>query len=160
MDSEKKILEDSVSSEITNDFWRQFRILINVANHCLLSIVCFYLIWYVFQDNWSELTCVHSFLCTIGFFLMTEGILLMYSENAPSLLSQSKEKKTNLHWMFQACGVILIVSGSIIEYVFRQQNNKKHWDATHAFWGKLMIVLQRVENVLKSQAVNYCSCSL
>lgn len=117
---------------------RKIEIFINVGTHCLLSIVTFYLVWYNFQDNWSELTCVHNLLCTMGFFLMTEGILMMHSGNAPTILTESKANRTKLHWMMQASGVVLMVSGAIIEYVFRQQNNKKHWDATHAFWGELI----------------------
>lgn len=114
---------------------QKIELFINVGNHCLLAIVVFYLIWYVFQDNFSELTCVHSLLCTLGFFLMTEGILLMYSQNAPTMLSKSRANKQTLHWIFQALGVILMVSGSVVEYYFRQVNGKKHWDAKHALYG-------------------------
>lgn len=118
--------------------WRKIEVFVNVGNHCLLSIVTFYLIWYVFQDNWSELTCVHTALCAIGFFLMTEGILMMNSSNAPTILCESRTSKAKVHWILQAVGVMLMVSGAIVEYVFRQQQGKKHWDATHAFWGMLM----------------------
>lgn len=118
--------------------WRKFEVFATVANHCLLAIVTFYLVWYVFQDNWSELTCVHTFLCATGFFLMTEGILLMNDSNAPTILCESRPAKTRVHWILQASGVILMVSGAIVEYTFRQQQGKPHWDATHAFWGMLV----------------------
>lgn len=124
------------SSSDSNDTWRKIEIFVNVGNHCLLSIVVFYLIWYCFQDNWSELTCVHSALCTVGFFLMTEGILIMYNQNAPTILTEGRARKTNLHWIFQATGVILMAAGTIVEYYFRQSNGKKHWDAKHAYWGE------------------------
>jgi protein-S-isoprenylcysteine O-methyltransferase Ste14 len=130
-----KLPQKFASEDEHHGILKKIEIFVNVGNHCLLSIVCFYLIWYVFQDEFSELTCVHSLLCTLGFFLLTEGILIMYSRNAPTIFNQNRKFNTRIHWVFQSVGVILIVVGAIIEWAFREGAGKKHWDAKHAYWG-------------------------
>jgi Eukaryotic cytochrome b561 len=130
-------MKSSIEKESSRDktALERVEVVVNVANHCLLSIVCFYLIWYCFQDNWSELTCYHSLLCTLGFFCMTEGILMMYSNNALSK-GESKTARTNFHWVLQALGAVFMISGAIIEYIFREMQGKIHFHATHALIGK------------------------
>ncbi|CRK93981.1 CLUMA_CG007507, isoform A [Clunio marinus] len=143
--SEKMAFEKSLEmSQNRDNIFQKIEIFVNVGNHCLLSIVVFYLVWYVFQDNFSELTCIHSLLCTLGFFFMTEGILLMNKQNAPTILNKGRRSMTKYHWIFQALGFILMVIGSVIEWLYREWEGKIHFHAKHGIIGLVALIFMAV----------------
>ncbi|KAG5676840.1 hypothetical protein PVAND_006647 [Polypedilum vanderplanki] len=118
----------------------RFEIFINTLCHSFIAITTFYLTWYCFHVGFSKLITYHVYFCTLGYQLMTEGILAMYKQNTLTLLAHTKAQKTFIHWQLQAIGSLLSVIGIIIQIISRNQLGKLHFSQTHSILGLVSFV--------------------
>lgn len=118
--------------------WSNAELFMNTVNHCLVAITCVYTVWLcMIAGFWTHLS-VHTWLSMIGYqILMAEGILVMYQHNAYTYTVDSRAKKTTLHWVMLAAGSILAIAGTLWEYKWRADNNRRHFMHRHTIWGKV-----------------------
>jgi len=124
--------------------WANTDIFLNNLNHGLIAITTFYLSWMcLIKSRASYHISVHTIVATLGYQLfMAEGILAFYKRNTYTILVESREKKTKIHWIFLTIGSILAVVGTFYEYVWREQNNREHaWVYRHSLWGMASMFL-------------------
>lgn len=116
--------------------WANCQIFVNTINHGLIAITTFYLTWLCVNAGWTSHLSVHSLLCMIGYqVLMSEGIMTLYKHNTYTLLVDSRERKTTIHWVLLAVGSTLAIAGTIYEYTWRQRAGRRHFTNRHSVWG-------------------------
>lgn len=117
--------------------WEKCEIFINTANHCLIAITTFYLIWYCLQyDSMFTTLTQHAWITAIGYqVLMAEGIMTLYNANSLTFLSSRVEKK-RIHWILQAIGGIMALYGCIIEIYDRERAGRPHFSSLHSLYGE------------------------
>ena len=120
--------------------WDKCEIFINTANHCLIAITTFYLVWYCLQNYEMTGTLTqHAWITTIGYqVLMAEGIMAFYKANSLTFLS-SRREKNHYHWILQVIGGTMALYGIIIEIIDKDRRNLVHFASLHAIYGKRLI---------------------
>lgn len=114
-----------------------FEIFLNTLNHVFIGICMFYNFWYWNKIGYNIFT-LHEVFCSIGFhFLMTEGILTMYSGNTFTLFVARANKKW-IHAFLQATGGLLGLVGYFIEINNQIQCNEPFFDKWHAIFGEVL----------------------
>lgn len=112
-------------------------IFLNTINHGLIAITCFYCTWYCIQYGFFGHIGLHVMISTVGYqLLMAEGIMVLYKQNSYTFLINSRGKRTTIHWVLLAAGSILGIAGTVVEYVWRERNSRKHFSNRHTIWGK------------------------
>lgn len=112
-------------------------IFINTANHVLIGLTTWYLMWYTYQSGsmWSKLS-QHAWITTIGYqLLMAEGIMTFYKANTWTSLS-SRREKNHIHWILQAVGGAMAIYGCAIYIAERERLGRRHFRGNHALWGE------------------------
>lgn len=61
--------------------------------------------------------------------------MAFYSKNSFTLLN-TKQTKKNIHWILQAIGIVLVLSGTIIEIVYKSERGLAHFESNHAILGE------------------------
>lgn len=124
-------------SEKSASLWEKCEVLINTANHCLIAITTFYLMWYCL--NFYNLTGTlnqHAWITAVGYqVLMAEGIMAIYKANSLTSLS-SKREKNHIHWILQVIGGTMALYGIIIEIVNKERAGRSHFKSLHAKYGE------------------------
>lgn len=117
--------------------WDKCEILINTANHGLIAITTFYLVWYCLQNYVMTSTLTqHAWVTAIGYqVLMAEGIMTIYKANSLTFLS-SKREKNHIHWILQVIGGTMALYGCIIEIIDKERAGRRHFRSLHAIYGK------------------------
>lgn len=117
--------------------WDKCEIFINTANHCLIAITTFYLVWYCLQNYVMTSTLTqHAWVTAIGYqVLMAEGIMTIYKANSLTFLS-SKREKNHIHWILQVIGGTMALYGCIIEIIDKERAGRRHFRSLHAIYGK------------------------
>ncbi|XP_070498996.1 transmembrane reductase CYB561D2-like [Chironomus tepperi] len=128
---------DSKKSSI----WDKCEIFINTANHCLIAITTFYLMWYCLHNyGMTHTLTLHAWTTAIGYqVLMAEGIMAFYKANSLTSLS-SKREKNHIHWILQVIGGSLALYGIIIEIIDKDRRNLAHFISLHAIYGLVSMV--------------------
>ncbi|XP_055300560.1 transmembrane reductase CYB561D2-like isoform X2 [Sitodiplosis mosellana] len=120
--------------------WQKIQTYFNVLNHCMISIVAVYMTFFCYNVG-NRLITWHVWLCSIGYqLLMTQSILVFYSENAWSKQHTRKTHKT-LHWILQGLGSSAAIAGMIVEFINRWQDSKNHFISTHSIIGLTAFIL-------------------
>lgn len=138
--------------------WPNVEILFNTVNHGLIAIGTFYITWYCIQSGFSIHTSLHAILSTIGYqILMSEGILMLYKQNSYTIHVESQEKRKHFHWVFLAAGSLTALAGTLVEYFWREMNNRGHgYDHhRHCVWGNCPTLVEK-EAKLKNYSQAWC----
>lgn len=118
--------------------WANLDIFINNLNHGLIAITTFYLTWLCVKAGITHHFSMHTIIATIGYqVLMAQGIMVFWKRNTYTILVDNRDKKATLHWVLLGLGTILGVLGTFWEYVWREQNNRRHFVNRHGVWGKV-----------------------
>lgn len=121
-------------------------IFLNTVNHGLIAITTFYCTWYCIKAGFSHHFSLHTIISTLGYqVLMAEGIMVMYKRNTYTFLVKSRETKATIHWIMLAVGSILAIAGTLVEFVWREKNNRGHGYShhRHAVWGEKIEIQSR-----------------
>jgi len=120
--------------------WEKCEIFMNTANHCLIAITTFYLVWYCLQNYEMTSTLTqHAWVTAIGYqVLMAEGIMTFYKANSLTSLS-SKREKNHIHWILQVTGGTMALYGCTIEIISKDRAGQVHFASLHAIFGKSIL---------------------
>lgn len=116
-----------------------FEIFLNNINHGLIAITTFYVTWYCVKAGWKGHFSQHTFISAIGYqVLMAEGIMVMYKRNTYTALVRNRDTKSKIHSVMLAVGSILAIWGTLVEYMWRENNHRTHsyHHHRHAVWGE------------------------
>jgi cytochrome b-561 domain containing protein 2 len=120
----------------------KIEIFINTLCHCFIAITNAYLTWYCFHVGFNELITFHVWFTTLAYqLLMSEGILAMYNQNTLTLLASTRIKKTAVHWILQALGVLFAFLGILIQIISRFRFGKPHFSSTHSIIGSELFIV-------------------
>lgn len=132
-------------------------ILLNTINHAIIAIITFYCTWYCIKAGFTSHLSLHTFISTIGYqILMAEGIMVMYKRNTYTFLVRSRETKSTIHWIMLAAGSLLAIAGTVVEYVWREQNHRSHGYVhhRHAWWGQAFYMLYKYVHSVYRQYIS------
>ena len=133
--SSTQLIEKEKSSKMFT--WANCDIFLNNLNHALIAITTFYLTWLCVKAGITHHFSLHSIIATLGYqVLMAEGIMVMYKRNTYTMLIESRECRTRIHYVLLGLGSILGIVGTLWEYIWRANNNRRHFVNRHGLWGK------------------------
>ncbi|XP_070500771.1 transmembrane reductase CYB561D2-like [Chironomus tepperi] len=121
--------------------WDKCEVFINTANHCLIAITTFYLMWYCLHNYGMTGTLTqHAWVTAVGYqVLMAEGIMAIYKANSLTSLS-SKREKNHIHWILQVIGGTMALYGIIIEIIDKERAGRRHFRSLHAIYGLVSMI--------------------
>ncbi|XP_055300562.1 transmembrane reductase CYB561D2-like [Sitodiplosis mosellana] len=149
MKIQMEIESNEVENRPTRNAWQVVQTCFNVLNHIMACIVAIYMS-VMCTNAGNKAVTWHVWLCTIGYqLLMTQAILVFYSENVWSKQCTRQSKKT-IHWVLQAVGSSVAILGIFIEYIGRElieretKKPKPHFSSTHSVIGLIAAIFTMI----------------
>lgn len=72
---------------------------------------------------------------------MSESLMVLTTENVWSRKITNYRYRSYFHWILQATGAIISISGVVIEYIGRNEKNKPHLSSIHSIVGFISIII-------------------
>lgn len=134
MDKSKGIINNGNTTRSTT------MTIINTTNHSLIILTICYII-YLINFTFSKIN-IHVLCCSIGYvLLMSESLMVLTTENIWSRNINNYRNRSHLHWILQAFGAIISITGVVIEYIGRNEKNKPHLSSIHSIVGFISIII-------------------
>lgn len=135
MEVEKRDMDDNGKVKPLSAF-EHFEVIANTANHGLIAITSFYIMWHAFHRGFDEYQSYHAMFTTLGYqFFMSEAIMALYNKNSLTKEVESRTYKTRVHWILAGIGCGCAIFGIPYQIYNRQITHRSHFGNTHTLLG-------------------------